>query len=220
MSTPAMLHKGLLGRKVGMTRIFRENGDAVACTLVEAGPCAVVQRKTPATDGYEAVQLGFLARREKRVTKPLRGHFKRAGVDPLHHLAEVRLAAGDTAPAVGEKVTCDVFQAGDFLDVVGTMKGRGFSGVIKRHGFSSLNGAHGAHFFHRHAGSIGCRKPQHTVRGTRMAGQYGNARVTVQNLEVLRVDAEKNLLYISGAVPGARNAIVKIVRSSFGRKKA
>ena len=205
---PTMLHKGILGRKIGMTRVFLENGDAVACTLVEAGPCAVVQRKTEATEGYEAIQLGFLPKRESRVTKPMLGHFKKAGVEPTTHLAEIRLAEGDEAPEVGEKITCDVFEAGEFIDVVGTMKGRGYTGVVKRHGFATLKESHGGHFFVRHAGSIGSRKPQHTLPGTRMAGQYGNSPVTVQNLEILRVEAEKNLLYVKGAVPGAPGGLL------------
>jgi large subunit ribosomal protein L3 len=213
-----MLHQGIIGRKIGMTRVFLDNGDAVACTLVEAGPCPVVQRKSTATDGYEAIQLGFLSQREKRVTKPLRGHFKKAGVEPMRHLAEVRLSENDEAPAVGEKITCDIFEPGDAVDVAGTMKGRGFAGVVKRHGFATLKESHGGHFFVRHAGSIGSRKPQHTLPGTRMSGQYGNSAVTVQNLQILRVDAEKNLLYVKGAVPGPNRGILYIRRAKKGRK--
>ena len=205
---PTMLHKGILGKKLGMTRVFLENGDAVACTLVEAGPCTVVQRKTDATEGYEAIQLGFLPHREKRVTKPMKGHFDKAGVEPMRHLAEVRLDENDEAPEVGEKITCEIFEEGEFIDVIGTMKGRGYSGVVKRHNFATLKESHGSHFFVRHAGSIGSRKPQHTLRGTRMSGQYGNARITVQNLEILRVDAEKNLLYVKGAVPGPNRGLL------------
>lgn len=215
-----MLHKGILGRKVGMTRVFLENGDAVACTLVEAGPCTVVQRKTEATEGYEAIQIGFLPKREKRVTKPMLGHFKKAGVDPMRHLAEVRLSEGDEAPAVGEKLTCEIFAEGEFVDVTGTMKGRGFTGVVKRHNFATLKESHGAHFFTRHAGSIGSRKPQHTLRGTRMGGQYGNSPITVQNLEILRVDAEKNLLYVKGAIPGANTGLVFVRQAKKRPKKS
>ena len=167
-----------------------------------------MQRKTEATEGYEAVQIGFLPRREKRVTKPMKGHFGKAGVEPLRHLAEIRLDENDEAPAVGEKITCDVFEPGAYVDVIGTMKGRGYTGVVKRHNFSTLKESHGAHFFVRHAGSIGSRKPQHTLRGTRMAGQYGNSRITVQNLVILRVDAEKNLLYVKGAVPGPNGGLL------------
>jgi len=205
---PTMLNKGLLGLKVGMTRVFLENGDAVACTLVEAGPCTVIQRKTQETDGYEAIQLGFLPHRVKRVTKPLQGHYKKAGVEPMRHLAEVRLSDGDEAPEVGTKLSCDTFEVGEYVDVIGTMKGRGFTGVVKRHGFATLKESHGGHFFVRHAGSIGMRKPQHTIKGIRMSGQYGNTQVTVQNLKILRVDAEKNLLFIQGAIPGANRGLV------------
>jgi large subunit ribosomal protein L3 len=208
MST--MLTKGILGTKLGMTRVFLENGDAVACTVVAAGPCTVVQRKSAATDGYEAIQLGFGTRREKTVTKPLRGHYQKAGSGLHRHLGEVRLESGDGAPAVGDKVTCDIFAAGDMVDVIGTMKGRGTTGVMVRHGFSSLKGSHGAHYFHRHAGSIGSRKPQHTLRGTRMGGQHGNSRVTVQNLEILRVEPESHLLYVKGAVPGAPGGLLYV----------
>jgi large subunit ribosomal protein L3 len=202
-----------------MTRVFLETGEALACTLVEAGPCSVIQRKTDSTDGYEAIQIGFKPHRVKRVTKPLRGHYAKAGVDPMRHLAEVRLQEGDEAPEVGAKITCDIFEEGDFVDVLGTMKGRGFTGVVKRHNFSTLKESHGAHFFTRHAGSIGSRKPQHTLRGTRMGGQYGNSRVTVQNLEILRVDAEKNLLYVKGAIPGPNRGLV-YVRQAKKRSRA
>jgi large subunit ribosomal protein L3 len=213
---PTMLHKGILARKIGMTRVFLENGDAVACTVVEAGPCTVVQRKTADVDGYDAIQLGFLPKRDKLVSKPLQGHFKKAGVEPRRHLAEVRLEEGADAPAVGETITCDVFQPGELVDVIGTMKGRGTSGVVKRHGFATLKESHGAHFFVRHAGSIGSRKPQHTLRGTRMSGRYGASRVTVQNLEILRVEPEKNLLYVKGAVPGPNTGIV-LLRQAIKR---
>jgi large subunit ribosomal protein L3 len=205
-----MIRKGILGTKLGMTRIFLENGDCVACTVVEAGPCSVVQRKSAARDGYDAVQIGYLPQKESRVTEPLKGHFKKGGVEPKRVLREVRYVGGEEVPEVGAKITCDVFQPGEHVDVIGRMKGRGFQGVVKRHGFATMKESHGAHFFVRHAGSIGCRKPQHTLRGTRMGGQYGDSRVTVQNLEILRVDAERNLLYIKGAVPGAPSGLLLI----------
>jgi large subunit ribosomal protein L3 len=205
-----MRHKGILGRKLGMSRVFQENGDAVACTIVEAGPCRVTQHKSADAEGYAAFQIGFLPIREKLVSKPLQGHFKKAGVEPLRHLAEVRLEEGEEAPEVGSKIDCAIFEEGEYVDVVGTMKGRGYTGVVKRHNFATLKESHGAHFFTRHAGSIGSRKPQHTLRGTRMSGQYGNSRITVQNLEVMRVEPEKNLLYIKGAIPGPRRGIVCI----------
>jgi large subunit ribosomal protein L3 len=206
----ALVRKGILGTKLGMTRIFLENGACVACTLVEAGPCTVVQRKSAAGEGYEAVQLGYRPQKESRVTQPQMGHFKKAGAGPFQVVRELRFLQGEPVPEVGAKVTCDAFQAGEFVDVIGTMKGRGFAGVVKRHGFATMKESHGAHFFVRHGGSIGSRKPQHTLRGTRMAGQYGNTRVTVQNLQVLRVDAERNLLYLKGAVPGPSKGLVLV----------
>lgn len=218
MST--MVRRGILGVKVGMTRVFTEDGDAIACTLVEAGPCTVVQRKTLARDGYEALQLGFKPKREKLVTQPMRGHFKKAGSENFRFLREVRLMeTDDDTPAVGQTITCEVFEAGDKVDVIGTMKGRGFTGVVKRHKFATLKESHGAHFFVRHAGSIGSRKPQHTLPGTRMSGQHGNSRVTVQNLQILRVDAESNLLYVSGAIPGPNNGLVLIREARKQRKQ-
>ena len=214
-----MIKRGILGSKIGMTRIFLEDGTAVPCTLVEAGPCTVVQRKTLANDGYEAMQLGYQVKREKLVTQPMAGHFKKGGTESFRFVREVRLLdGGEGAPAVGEKITCDLFAEGEKVDVIGTMKGRGFTGVVKRHGFSTLKESHGAHFFTRHAGSIGSRKPQHTLPGTRMGGQHGNTRVTVQNLQIMRVDAEKNLLYIKGALPGHNNALV-LVREAKKKKK-
>lgn len=208
-----MFNKGILGTKVGMTRIFHEDGNELPCTLVEAGPCVVTQVKTQATDGYDAIQIAYGARKEKRTTKPMKGHFaKHAKTEPKRYLREVRLDGehAEGAPAVGETVTCEIFSEGDFVDVIGTMKGRGFTGVVKRHNFSTLKESHGAHFFTRHAGSIGSRKPQHTLPGTRMAGQHGNTRVTVQNLRIARIDAEKNLLYLHGSVPGPNGGLVAI----------
>ncbi len=208
---PIMIHKGILGTKLGMSRLFQENGDAVTCTLVSAGPCTVIQRKTAATDGYEAIQIGYRPRREKLITKPLRGHFKKAKSEGLRFLREVRLSADAVdVPEVGAKVTCDIFAVGDYVDVVGTMKGRGHAGVVRRHHFSTFPESHGNHYFWRHGGSIGCRKPEHTIRGMRMAGQMGNAPRTVQNLEILKVDAEKNLLYVKGAIPGPQQGLVLV----------
>lgn len=215
-----IIDKGILGRKIGMTRVFQEDGTAVACTLVEAGPCQVVQQKTLANEGYVAVQLGFEDIREKLTTKPLKGHYAKADVKPKRFLREVRYANDkDDAPAVGETITCDIFEEGERVDVIGTMKGRGFTGVVKRHNFATLKESHGSHFFVRHAGSIGSRKPQHTLRGTRMGGQYGNARITVQNLEILRVDAERNLLYVKGGLPGAPKSLV-LIRTARKKKVA
>lgn len=212
-------NRGILGKKLGMTRIFLENGDAVACTVIEAGPCPVLQRKTSANDGYEAVQIGFQERREKTATRPHRGHVAKSGSPTVRWMREIRFTRDDaTIPEVGAKVTCDVFAAGDKVDVIGTMKGRGTTGVVKRHNFSTLKESHGAHFFTRHAGSIGSRKPQHTLRGTRMTGQYGNTRITVQNLEILRIEPERNLLFIRGAIPGAPEQLVQVREARKQRK--
>lgn len=208
-----MLHKGLLGTKLGMTQVFLENGDTVPVTIVEAGPCTVTQVKTAeGRDGYEALQIGFGTRREKITSKPLRGHFAaHAKTEPSRHLREIRLAAGAAGEAKpGDKFDASVFAVGDFVDVIGTMKGRGFSGVVRRHGFATQKESHGAHYHWRHGGSIGCRKPEHTRKGQRMSGQYGNTRKTVQNLKIVRVDAEKNLLYVHGAIPGPNGGLVMI----------
>jgi len=216
-----MIKRGILGTKVGMTRIFQEDGEAIAVTLVEAGPCTVVQRKTAADDGYDAIQIGFGTKRDKLVTQPMKGHFKKAGDENFRFLREVRLYdAGEDTPNVGDKLTCDMFAEGDALDVIGTIKGRGYTGVVKRHNFATLRESHGGHFFVRHAGSIGSRKPQHTLPGTRMSGQHGNQRVTLQNLKVLRVDAEKNLLYIKGGLPGPNGGLLMLRESKKKPKKA
>jgi large subunit ribosomal protein L3 len=217
----ALFQKGLLGTKVGMTQVFAESGDAVACTLVEAGPCTVTQVKTKETDRYSALQIAYRPTRAKVTSKPMKGHFAKAGVAPTRHLAEVRLKddPADDAQKVGSKIGCDAFAVGEYVDVIGTMKGRGFAGVVKRHGFATHKESHGAHFYYRHGGSIGCRKPQHTRKGIRMAGHYGASRVTVQNLKVLRVDPERNLLYIQGAVPGPNGGLL-LVRQAKKRKPA
>ena len=215
-----MIKRGILGTKVGMTRIFQEDGTAVACTLVEAGPCTVVQRKTAADDGYDAIQIGFGSKRDKLVTQPMKGHFKKAGDQNFRYLREVRLFdAGEDAPAVGDTITCDTFAEGEKIDVIGTTKGRGYTGVVKRHHFATLKESHGAHFFVRHAGSIGSRKPQHTLPGTRMSGQHGNRRVTLQNVQILRIDAEKNLLYVKGGLPGPDGGLL-LLREAKKQKKA
>lgn len=217
-----MFHRGILGTKLGMSRLFAESGDAVSCTLIEAGPCTVVQRKTAATDGYEAVQLGYGTRSLKRISKPLQGHFKKADApDGFRHVREVRYAAdAKDVPAVGAKVTCDVFAVGDYVDVVGTMKGRGRAGVVRRHGFSTMPESHGNHYFWRHAGSIGCRKPQHTLRGQRMGGHMGAVQRTVQNLRVVKVDAAQNLIYVEGAIPGPDQGLVLVRQAKKRAPKA
>ncbi len=198
--------KGLLARKVGMTQVFTERGTVVPVTVLESGSCTVVQRKSTATDGYEAVQIGFGEMAAKRVNKPLSGHFKRAGVRPLRRLTELR-DAGDAE--VGARLTVEMFTAGQLVDVTGTSQGKGFSGTVKRHGFSRGPVSHGS-MNTRQPGSIGSVDAARTFKGVRMSGQFGNVRRTVRHLEVVRVDGERNLLLVKGAVPGHRNAVVLI----------
>lgn len=206
------MSKGILARKVGMTQLFTERGTVVPVTVLEAGPCRVVQRKTAAMDGYDAVQIGFGERKAKRTTKPLSGHFKRAGLRPMQNLAELR-DAGDLE--LGATLTIDaVFSPGDQVDVTGTSKGSGFSGQHKRHNFGRGPVTHGSHNI-KQPGSIGSVDAARTWRGMKMAGQHGNTRRTVRGLEVVRVDAERNLLLVKGSVPGHRNAVV-LVRSHDG----
>jgi large subunit ribosomal protein L3 len=201
----------ILGKKVGMTSVFDANRKSIACTLVEAGPCYVTQLKTIASDGYEAVQIGFDEAKEKNTPKPQQGHFKKAGLEmPLRFQVETDL--DPSQHGLGDAITVDMFVTGDFVDVVGTSKGKGFQGVVKRHNFRGVGGrTHGQHNRQRAPGSMGASSfPSRTFKGQRMAGQMGNVRVKVQNLEVLLVIPEKNLLVISGAIPGAKGSYVII----------
>lgn len=203
---------GILGKKLGMTQIFTENGMRIPVTVVEAGPCTVVQKKVAETDGYCSVQLGFGAQKAHRINKPEMGHFKKAGKGIFAHLREV---GGDIeACEVGSEIVCsDVFAVGDVVDVVGTSKGKGFQGVMKRWNFSGGRSTHGS-TFHRAPGSIGCSAwPSRVFKGKKMAGQMGNERVTVQNLEVVGIRADQNLILIKGAVPGPKNGLVTIRKS-------
>jgi large subunit ribosomal protein L3 len=206
-------YKGLLGTKLGMTQTFDENARVVPVTVVQAGPCTVTQVKSPERDGYAAVQLAFGEVKRGRVTKPRAGHFAKAGVEPRRHLVELRTAdAADYAP--GQELTVDVFAPGDRVDVVGVSKGKGFAGVMKRHGFKGLGASHGTERKHRSPGSVGaCATPARIFKGMRMAGHMGHERVTVLNLEVVRVDPERNLLLVKGAVPGPKRGLV-MLRSS------
>lgn len=200
--------KGILGRKLGMTQIFTAEGLAVPVTLIEAGPCTVVQKKTAGRDGYNAIQLGLGGRREKLVNKPARGHLAKAGLKGVRYLREVRTKDADQYQ-VGEEIKCDVFEPGQLVDVTGTTKGRGFSGVIKRHGFARGPMSHGSKY-HRGPGSLGSMAPARVFKGRPLPGQYGSERVTTQNLEIVKVDAERNLLAIKGAVPGPRGGLLLI----------
>ena len=202
------MKKGIIGKKLGMTQIFDETGLVIPVTVIEAGPCPVVQKKTVETDGYSAVQLAFGEKREKLVNKPMKGHFAKAGVTPARHLKEFRLDDAESMNP-GDVVAVDTFAAGDKVDITGTTKGRGFTGVIKRWNNHRLRMTHGTGPVHRQVGSMGaCSTPSRVYKNKKMAGQYGNERVTVLNLEVVKVDTEKNLIAVKGAVPGAKGGIV------------
>ncbi len=208
---------GLIGKKLGMTRLFTEDGRWIDVTVLEAGPCIVVQRKTKETDGYDAVQLGYDDINEKRCNKPLRGHYKKAGVTPKRTLRELRVGE-DSELGQGDEVKADIFTAGDRVDVSGKSKGKGFAGVIKRHGFSGGPGGHGSHL-HRAPGSIGqSADPAKVYKGKKMPGRMGNHRVTVRNLEVVTVDSERNLLMVRGCVPGANGGVVMVKKTSKGSR--
>jgi large subunit ribosomal protein L3 len=211
-----MAIEGIIGKKVGMTQVFAEDGALVPVTVIQAGPCLVVQKKTSDKDGYDAVQIGLVEKiSSRRVTSPMRGHFEKAGVQPLRTLAEVPYS-GDAN--VGDRVQVDIFQAGDAIDVVGQSKGKGFQGVVKRHGFGGGRESHGS-MFHRAPGSIGASAfPSRVMKGMRMGGRMGGDQVTVKNLRVAKVDAENNLLYIRGAVPGGRNGLVFVQFSKNGKR--
>ena len=200
---------GLIGKKIGMTSVFSADGRNVPCTVIEAGPCVVTQVKTQEKDGYAAIQLGFEDEKEKHLTQPEIGHFKAANVTPKRHLAEFK---GFDNIALGDTVACDIFSEADFVDVVGTSKGKGYQGVVKRHGFGGVGQTtHGQHNRLRAPGSIGaCSYPAKVFKGMRMAGQTGNKRVTVQNLQVVKVIAEHNVLMIKGSIPGSKGSIVLI----------
>ena len=208
--------RGLLGTKLGMTQVFDENNRIVPVTVVAAGPCVVTRIRTPEKDGYTAVQLAFGAVDPRKVIKPVAGHYAAAGITPRRHLVELRTA--DAADyEVGQEVTAEVFTAGTVVDVVGTSKGKGTAGVMKRHGFGGLGASHGTQRKHRSPGSIGgCATPSRVFKGTRMAGRMGNVRVTTQNLTVHRVDAESGLLLIKGALPGPKGGLVLVKTAAKG----
>ena len=204
------MQKGLIGKKVGMTQLFDENGTVIPVTVIEAGPCAVVTKKTMENDGYEAVQLGFGDLKANKVTKPMKGQFDKANVAPKKVLREFRLDDCSTVN-VGDVLKADVFAAGDKVDVIGTSRGKGTAGAIKRWNFHRLKESHGTGPNARHAGSLGmCSDPSRVFKGKKLAGHYGDDRVTIQNLDVVKVDAENNLIAIKGAVPGIRGGIVLI----------
>jgi large subunit ribosomal protein L3 len=205
---------GIIGKKLGMTQIFADDGSVTPVTVIKAGPCIVVQKKTVNTDGYDAVQLGLVEEKAPRkVNKPTEGHFKRAGVPPTRVLREVRVQASEDGTNVGDKVLVDIFNEDDLVEIIGRSKGRGFAGFIKRHGFHGGRATHGS-MFHRAPGGIGASAyPSRVIKGTRMAGHMGNERKTLKNLRVVAVDTDNNLLMIHGAVPGPNGAYVLIKKA-------
>ena len=206
------MKKGLIGKKIGMTQLFDENGKVIPVTVVEAGPCTVVQKKTIENDGYEAIQVGFGDVKVQRVNKPMAGHFKKADVAPKKVLKEFRLE-NMADVNVGDILKADTFAVGDRVDVVGTSKGKGTAGVIKRWNFSRLKETHGTGPVHRHGGSLGVIDPARIFKGKKMAGHLGSEKVTVQNLDIVKVDVEHNLIAIKGAMQGPKNGIVVIADS-------
>lgn len=210
------MKKAIIGKKLGMTQLFEENGNVVPVTVILAGPCTVVQKKTVDTDGYDAVQLGFEDIEDRKLNKPELGHFKKAAVSGKRYLKEFRLEDA-ASMEVGQTVNADVFAAGDTVDVTGTTKGRGYSGVIKRWGCHRLRMTHGAGPVHRQPGSMGANSsPSRIFKNKKMPGQYGNEKVTVLHLDVVRVDAENNLIAVRGAVPGPKGGIVTLRNSVKG----
>ena len=206
------MKKGIIGKKLGMTQIFDEKGNVIPVTLIEAGPCVVAQKKTVENDGYAAVQLAYEDAKEKHLTKAELGHFKKAGVSPKKHLKEFRFE-DTSAYEAGSVVTVDTFAQGEKVDITGITKGRGYTGAIKRWNLHKLRMTHGVGPVHRQSGSMGVIDPARIFKNKKMAGQYGNEQVTVQNLSVVKIDAEKNLIAVKGAVPGAKGGIV-FVRDS------
>jgi large subunit ribosomal protein L3 len=207
--------EGILGRKVGMTQIFVADGTAIPVTVIKAGPCLVVQVKTTDTDGYAAVQIGLVEDKPAKLNQPLAGHFKKAGVAPLRQVEEFRIDSGEELKA-GDEVKASMFAEQDYVDVVGTSKGKGFQGVMKRHGFRGGRGSHGS-MFHRAPGSIGSSAyPSRVFKGMRMTGRMGGDRVTTKNLQIVKVDAEQNLIYVRGAVPGPKSGYLAIRRAKRG----
>lgn len=202
------MKKAILGKKVGMTQVFTETGIAIPVTVVEAGPCFVIQKKTPESDGYGAIQVGFGEKRERLFTKPVKGHYAKAGVRPLRFAREFKLDDYDSYQ-LGQELKADIFETGEKVDVVGTSKGKGFAGAIKRHNFHRGPMAHGSKY-HRRPGSLGAKGPARVYKGRKLPGHMGAARVTIQNLEIVRVDAGRNLLAIKGALPGPKGALLII----------
>lgn len=210
------MSKGILAKKVGMTQVFRDDGRLICVTAVEAGPCYVLQKKTVATDGYNAIQVGFDEKKERLATKPEKGRFQKASVKPQRFVREFKVENIDSYE-VGQEIKADTFGVGDFVDVIGTSKGKGFAGMIKRHHAGRGPMAHGSKY-HRRSGSLGAKGPARVFKGRNLPGRMGGERVTVQNLEIIRVDADKNLILIRGAVPGAKKGLL-ILKPSVKKAK-
>ena len=207
------MKKGLIGKKIGMTQIFDENGNVIPVTLIECGPCVVAQKKTAENDGYDAIQLGFMDAKAKHMTKPEQGHFAKNGLGLKKHLKEFRYD-DCSAYNVGDVITVDTFAAGEKVDITGMTKGHGYSGVVKRWNCHKLRMTHGVGPVHRQPGSMGANSsPSRIFKNKKMAGQYGNEQITVQNLKIVKIDSEKNLVAVKGAIPGAKGGIV-FVRNS------
>jgi len=208
--------EGILGRKLGMTQIYADDGTAVPVTVIKAGPCLVVQKKTVETDGYDAIQIGLVEERPmKKVPQPLAGHFKKAGVSPLRRVTELRAGEGEDLKP-GDEIKASIFAEKEWVDVIGTSKGKGYQGVVKRHGFAGGRASHGS-MFHRAPGSIGSSAyPSRVFAGMRSGGRMGGERVTVKNLQIVKVDAEQNLIYVRGAVPGPKSGYLTIRRAKRG----
>jgi large subunit ribosomal protein L3 len=206
---------GILGRKVGMTQIFVADGTVIPVTVIKAGPCLVVQRKTTDNDGYEAVQIGLVEEKPAKPNKPMAGHFGKAGVAPVRQVEEFRIDSGEEIKA-GDEIKASMFTEQDYVDIVGTSKGKGFQGVMKRHGFRGGRGSHGS-MFHRAPGSIGSSAyPSRVFKGMRMTGRMGGERVTTKNLQIVKIDAEQNLIYVRGAVPGPKTGYLAIRKAKRG----
>ncbi len=203
------MNVALLGKKIGMTQVFDEENRLVPVTVIEAGPCPVTQVKSMEKDGYDAVQIGYRPQKQQRLSKAALGHFKKAGVEPVAELQEFR-TNGDSEFNIGDVLTVEKFEAGQKIDVIGTSKGRGFQGVVKRYGFAGGPASHGS-MFHRRGGSYGmCQWPGHVIKGKKMPGHMGDVRRTVQNLQIIKVVAEKNLILIKGSIPGSRGSLVTV----------
>ena len=204
---------GIIGRKLGMTQLFLEDGSVIPVTVVEAGPCKVIQKKIQEKDGYNALQLGFLPKNSKRVNKPDSGHFKKANTEPCCFIKEFRMDSVE-GYELGQEVTLNLFQPGEFVDVVGISKGRGFAGVIKRHKFHGFNASRGTHEYFRHGGSVGANSyPAHVFKGMKMPGHHGNHRITVQNIRVMDIKEDQNLILLRGGIPGSPKGWVLIQRA-------